>query len=259
VTSARCSARTQFWITLRQLTGECDERYEIPISAILRQHHPVVLGTAAVAVTNHSSHDADRGHMSMLMPSTVASFTPLSAEIPKTGWTATASDQAGPYPASNAIDGNSGTIWHSYYTPTAKPLPHSLTIDMHATRSVSGLTYLPRQDVYKNGRIGQYSVSVERRWAELESASRQRRLGRRLDAKEYRFRRRCSPLRAAHRYDRSRKPRSVYVGSRGRPARRSGHGPSTAACGLDREADSQAPSYFALKKSARGGPGDWSG
>jgi len=46
--------------------------------------------TAAVVVTNHSSHDADRGHMSMLMPSTVASFTPLSPELPKTGWTATA-------------------------------------------------------------------------------------------------------------------------------------------------------------------------
>jgi galactose oxidase len=116
--------------------------------------------TAAVVVTNHSSHDADRGHMSMLMPSTVASFTPLSPELPKTGWTATASDQAGPYPASNAIDGNSGTIWHSYYTPTVKPLPHSITIDMHAVRSVSGLTYLPRQDGSANGRIGQYSVSV---------------------------------------------------------------------------------------------------
>ena len=82
--------------------------------------------TAAVAMTSHSSHDADGGHMSMIMPSTVASFTPLAAEIPKTGWTATASDQAGPYPASNAIDGNPNTIWHSYYTPTVTPLPHSL-------------------------------------------------------------------------------------------------------------------------------------
>ena len=123
--------------------------------------------------------------MSMLMPSTVASFTPSSPEIPKTGWTATASDQAGPYPASNAIDGNSGTIWHSYYTPTVKPLPHSLTIDMHARGSVSGLTYCWRQDGSANGRIGRIFGIGERRRAKLGNASRQRYLGRRLDAKEY--------------------------------------------------------------------------
>jgi galactose oxidase len=118
------------------------------------------LAVAAAVVTSKSSDLNGGDHMTMLMPSTVASFTPLPAEIPKTGWTATASDQAVSYPASNAIDGNSNTIWHSYYTPTVTPLPHSITIDMHVQHNVASLTYLPRQDIYKNGRIGRYSVSV---------------------------------------------------------------------------------------------------
>jgi len=43
VTSTRWSAKAQSQIPLLQQAGECDERYEIPISAILRRHHPVVL------------------------------------------------------------------------------------------------------------------------------------------------------------------------------------------------------------------------
>jgi len=44
LTSARWSAKAQSQIPLLQPAGECDERYEIPISAILCGHHPVVLG-----------------------------------------------------------------------------------------------------------------------------------------------------------------------------------------------------------------------
>ena len=96
----------------------------------------------------------------MLMPTTADSFTLKVAAIPRSGWTATASDQASSYPASNAIDGIAATFWHSAYSPTTVPLPHSITIDMHATNQVVGLTYLPRQDSSRNGTIGQYSISV---------------------------------------------------------------------------------------------------
>src|SRR5205814_3524488 len=40
------------------------------------------------------------------------------------------------------------------------PLPHSITIDPGATRAVTGLTYLPRQDAARNGIIGDYTISV---------------------------------------------------------------------------------------------------
>src|SRR5260221_2153860 len=58
------------------------------------------------------------------------------------------------------MDGNETTFWHSEYSPPKVPLPHSITIDMHATNYISGLTYLPRQDAPYNGNIGQYSISV---------------------------------------------------------------------------------------------------
>jgi galactose oxidase len=98
--------------------------------------------------------------MPMLSATAADSFTPKVAMLPSSGWTAVASDQQSGDPAGNAIDGNKATIWHSRFSPTAVPLPHSITIDMHATNYVSGLTYLPRQDTSSNGTIGQYSINV---------------------------------------------------------------------------------------------------
>jgi galactose oxidase len=99
-------------------------------------------------------------HMPMLTATSPDSFTAKADALPSSGWTATASDQEGSNPASNAIDGNKATFWHSEYWPATVPLPHSITIDMHATNQVSGLTYLPRQDQLSNGNIGQYSISI---------------------------------------------------------------------------------------------------
>ena len=96
----------------------------------------------------------------MLMASTADAFTPKAAALSPSGWTATASDQAAGYPASNAVDGKTATFWHSSYSPTPVPLPHSITIDMHATNPLVGLTYLPRQDSSRNGTFGRYSISV---------------------------------------------------------------------------------------------------
>jgi galactose oxidase len=98
--------------------------------------------------------------MPMIEATAADSFSPKLSPLPPIGWTVTASDQSGLYPASNLLDGSNGTIWHSAYTPVATPLPHSVTIDMHRTRSISGLLYLPRQDASKNGTIGGYSVSL---------------------------------------------------------------------------------------------------
>jgi galactose oxidase len=98
--------------------------------------------------------------MPMLTATSPDSFTPKTAPLASSGWTAVASDQANGYPASNAIDGNRATFWHSQFSPVTVLLPHSITIDMHATNYVTGLTYLPRQDTSSNGNIGQYSISV---------------------------------------------------------------------------------------------------
>ncbi len=96
----------------------------------------------------------------------MAGTTPAPAAtgvLPRTGWVASASDQEVTGMngrASNVLDGSATTIWHSVWSPAPKaPLPHTITIDTKATRSISGLRYLPRSDIPK-GRIGKYSVGV---------------------------------------------------------------------------------------------------
>ncbi|GAA0460758.1 discoidin domain-containing protein [Streptomyces sp. NPDC046215] len=83
-------------------------------------------------------------------------------ELPTTGWTATASDEEtaqGDNRAANVLDGDADTLWHSRWSGTATPLPHSLTLDMHRTQTVSALSYQPRKSG-ANGRVGAYSVAT---------------------------------------------------------------------------------------------------
>ena len=92
----------------------------------------------------------------MLTASTADSFTPKMAPLSRAGWTVVASGQSSSHPVRSAIDSKQATFWHS----TSSPLPHRITINLHATRYVSALTYLPRQGTSSNGNIGRYSISV---------------------------------------------------------------------------------------------------
>ncbi|HYH75186.1 MAG TPA: discoidin domain-containing protein, partial [Candidatus Saccharimonadales bacterium] len=108
-------------------------------------------------VPGRGGHDHQLG----MLKASAAAYVQSAVELPRTGWTATASDQYGTYVAKNVLDGETTTFWHSTYTATTvSPLPHSITIDMKATKQIAGLTYLPRQDTYNNGNIGRYTISV---------------------------------------------------------------------------------------------------
>lgn len=62
--------------------------------------------------------------------------------------------------ASNAIDGDPSTFWHTLWS-TADPLPpHEIQIDLGSMQSIEGFTYLPRQDGSDHGRVGQYAFYV---------------------------------------------------------------------------------------------------
>ncbi|WP_328946343.1 ricin-type beta-trefoil lectin domain protein [Streptomyces sp. NBC_00250] len=90
-----------------------------------------------------------------------AGAIPVSPQISKTNWTATADSQEASQPAGNAIDGNPASLWHTAWssgTPTA--LPHELRIDLGKRYTVDGLSHQPRQDGGVNGRIGRYEVYV---------------------------------------------------------------------------------------------------
>lgn len=87
---------------------------------------------------------------------------PTAPVLDRTGWTAAASDEetAGENGrAANVLDGATGTLWHSKWSATAAPLPHTITIDMHRTVVVSALVYTPRTNG-ANGRVGEYTLSV---------------------------------------------------------------------------------------------------
>lgn len=89
---------------------------------------------------------------------------PTSGPIPQTAWKLVSADSqetvAENGAATNAFDGNSGTIWHTKWSGGAAALPHEIQIDLGARYDVDSLGYLPRQDGGVNGRIGQYEVYV---------------------------------------------------------------------------------------------------
>ncbi|MCF7973260.1 MAG: discoidin domain-containing protein [Phycisphaerae bacterium] len=77
------------------------------------------------------------------------------------------SEEAG-YEAANAIDNDPSTLWHTAWTPQVMPLPHTLTLDLQASRRLAGFRVLPRQDM-ANGRVGAYEIYVSQasdQWGE---------------------------------------------------------------------------------------------
>ena len=78
--------------------------------------------------------------------------------LPRTGWSIRADSSETDTPIANFIDGNANTFWHTGWRTTAPPLPHTVTVTFSSTATVSGFTYLPRQDGVANGRIGAFDV-----------------------------------------------------------------------------------------------------
>ncbi len=98
-------------------------------------------------------------------PTPTATPTPTPTGLPpRSTWTATADseEQAGEDGrASNVLDGDRATLWHTRWQDGAEVLPHTLTIDTKALRLMSGLVYTPRTAVTgSNGRLGDYAIGV---------------------------------------------------------------------------------------------------
>ena len=92
-----------------------------------------------------------------LLPLMQAFACMAQTPLPRTGWTTVADSQEtlrANNAAANALDGDTATFWHSKWTDTPSPLPHFITVSFGASKSINGITYLPRQDGAKNGNIG---------------------------------------------------------------------------------------------------------
>ncbi len=60
--------------------------------------------------------------------------------------------------ARNAIDGNPTTVWHTRWSDGLAKPPHELVIDLGASRQITGIYYLARQDAGWNGAIKECEV-----------------------------------------------------------------------------------------------------
>lgn len=78
--------------------------------------------------------------------------------ISRTGWTVAVDSFQPGDEAAKVLDGDNNSKWHTAFSPTNAPLPHTITIDMKSVYNVNGLTYLPRQDGNSNGNIGQHRI-----------------------------------------------------------------------------------------------------
>lgn len=62
--------------------------------------------------------------------------------------------------ASNAVDGNPETKWHTQWESDSPACPHEIVLKLDNPSVIAGLTYLPRQDEGDNGGIKDYEVYV---------------------------------------------------------------------------------------------------
>ena len=111
------------------------------------------------AINQLGQQSAASAEVSYLVPGS-APATP--SVLLRTGWSLlyVDSQETNGYPATNAFDGSSSTFWSTAFTAGATPPPHEIQIDLGTTYSISGFHYLPRQDNYLIGNIGQYEFYV---------------------------------------------------------------------------------------------------
>jgi hypothetical protein len=65
-----------------------------------------------------------------------------------------ADSEAPGHEAELAIDDDPNTCWHTQWQPSPTPMPHELQIEFGHEVTLTGITYLPRQDM-ANGRIAE--------------------------------------------------------------------------------------------------------
>jgi len=82
--------------------------------------------------------------------------------LPSNTWTLKYVDSEDPqgYAAINAFDGNPNTFWHTEWRLNAPPPPHEIQIDLGSVQNIDGFRYLPRQDEWSNGNVGQFEFYV---------------------------------------------------------------------------------------------------
>jgi hypothetical protein len=66
------------------------------------------------------------------------------------------------YQATNALDGNPLTFWHTQFKPTETSYPHTLTLNLGQEWWLSGVRVWPRQDGSTGGMVAQWRAETSR-------------------------------------------------------------------------------------------------
>jgi hypothetical protein len=96
--------------------------------------------------------------------STASSTLTVQSPIAQTGWTLKFVDSQETTgengAATNAFDGKTNTFWVTQWFAANPPPPHEIQINLGATYTINGFTYLPRQDGCSNGTVSNYEFYV---------------------------------------------------------------------------------------------------
>jgi hypothetical protein len=83
--------------------------------------------------------------------------------LPRSAWTVRADSQetaADNNAAVEAIDGNPATFWHTQWSTANPPPPHFYIVDFGSPQTITGFTYLSRQDGEQNGSFARFQFFV---------------------------------------------------------------------------------------------------
>lgn len=107
-----------------------------------------------IAISNGSVSDESNGTFSITEVDSCHLLIPQN----KIRLSSFDSEQSGEE-ASNVLDGDKSTYWHTEWSPNEPDFPHEIVMKLDKTYGVSGLKYTPRQNA-ENGRIDEYEIYV---------------------------------------------------------------------------------------------------
>jgi len=128
-------------------------------------HTPVVEGTFHDTVNHEKDRRAKWGNIKPPPRKRQGKVNRLPAKglLSKQAWKIvhlSSENRANNKTASNAIDGDPRTLWHSQFAPDIKKHPHELVVDLGTEQEFNAIGYLSRQDEGWNGTLADVEFSL---------------------------------------------------------------------------------------------------